>query len=206
MFLNGLGKLLKKEEQMEKQKKMDRRTRYTRQIIKEALLKGMETKSFAKMTVTQICRDCEINRGTFYLHYFDLEDVLDALIMDALADTSDMLDHVLCPNKTDCTYPFCEKIQNNQHYHALFFDEIASARFLDRVCDQYKENFVTRLMQNSALTFEQAEAIFYFQMNGCLTINKMMLKNNCSDWRKIQETIDRFIKSGIEGFLIHWEE
>ena len=40
-------------------------------------------------------------------------------------------------------------------------------------------------------------------MNGCLAINRMMLKNQCTDWTKIQQTIDQFIKGGLETFLIH---
>ena len=31
-------------------------------------------------------------------------------------------------------------------------------------------------MQNSLLSYEQAEAILYFQMNGCLAINKRMIE------------------------------
>lgn len=73
---------------------------------------------------------------------------------------------------------------------------------LEKLSDLGKENFVTRLMKNSLLTFEQAEAIFYFQMNGCLAINHMMLKNQCTDWSKIQQTIDQFIWAGLENFLI----
>lgn len=73
---------------------------------------------------------------------------------------------------------------------------------LEKLYDLGKENFVTRLMKNSLLTFEQAEAIFYFQMNGCLAINRMMLKNQCTDWSKIQQTIDQFIRAGLENFLI----
>ena len=60
-------------------RKMDRRTRYTRQAIRETLLELMEEKPFSRVTVTEVCRKAEMNRGTFYLHYLDLEDVLDDL-------------------------------------------------------------------------------------------------------------------------------
>ena len=39
-------------------------------------------------------------------------------------------------------------------------------------------------------------------MNGCLSINKVMLRNHCSDWKKIQRAIDQFIRAGLESFLI----
>ena len=186
-----------------KTKVTDRRTRYTRQTIKDSFLTLLEEKPFSKITVTEICRISEINRGTFYLHYYDIDDVLDDLLNDVITDTSSILDHVLCSEKIGCTYPFCQKVQENPEYRILFFDEIASARFLDRLCELSKEDFVTRLMQNSLLSYEQAEAVLYFQMNGCLAINKRMLKNNCQDWTRIQQAIDQFIRAGLESYLIH---
>lgn len=181
--------------------KNDRRTRYTRKTIKEAFLDELSKKKFGKITVTAICQICEINRGTFYLHYFDLDDVLDDVLCDAFANTSEVFDQVLCPEKMNCTYPFCEKMQSNQEFRPLFFDEIASSRLIGKMSDLAKEDFVTKLMQNSILTYEQAEAIFYFQINGCLTINQMMFKNHCTDWKKIQQTIDGFLRAGIQAFL-----
>lgn len=190
----------------DKIKKTDRRTKYTKQLIKDTLLELLNKKPYSKIAVTEICRLADINRGTFYLHYYDLDDVVEEMLHDMLADTSDVFDQVMDTNKkcgAKCGYPFCEKIQNAREYSPFFFDETISVRIIDVLADQYKETFVTSLMQKSGLVFEEAEAIFYFQMNGCLTINRMMLKNHCRDWRKIQQTIDKFIKSGLESFFIH---
>ena len=141
---------------------MDRRTRYTRQTIQEALLSVMKKKPFSKATVTEICRLSEINRGTFYLHYYDLEDVLDDIIENAIQGTTPILDHVLCPSQVKCTYPFCQKVQESEEFRILLFDEIASAKLLEKLCEGSKEHFITNLMQNSLLSYEQAEAVLYF--------------------------------------------
>ena len=180
----------------------DRRTRYTRTAIRGSLLSLMQQKPFSRITVTEICRASEINRGTFYLHYYDLDDVLDDLIEEMIQDTTQVFDHVMCPEKDRCTYPFCRKVQESREFRILFSDETASARLLDKLCELSKEDFITRLMQNSLLSYEQAEAVLYFQMNGCLAINKRMLKNNCRDWSRIQQAIDQFIRAGLESYLI----
>ena len=188
----------------EKTKKEDRRIRYTRQIIKETFLKLLEKKSFTKITVTELCRIAEINRGTFYLHYYDMEDVLDDILNDMLSDTSSVMEHVLSQKcqSPNCSYPFCDKVHSNTAFLPLLLDDTISAKIIDKMAD-HKEHYITWLMSHSILTFEEAEAIFYFQMNGCLTINKLMSRNHCSDWKKIQKTIDSFIKAGLESFLIH---
>ena len=187
----------------QKSRKTNRRTQYTRQTIKNIFLKLLNQKSYPKITVTEICRLAEINRGTFYLHYYDTADVLDDILTEMMQDVPSVIDHVLCPCKNTCTYPFCDKIQKNSFYHALFLDDTISAKIIEKIAEQNKENYITWLMSHSILTFEEAEALFYFQMNGCLSINQIMLKNHTNDWQKIQRTIDAFLKAGLESFLIH---
>lgn len=65
--------------------KIDRRRRYTLSVIREAFFALLAEVGFAKMTVADICRRADINRGTFYLHYEDKFALLDALIDEALA-------------------------------------------------------------------------------------------------------------------------
>ncbi len=89
---------------------IDRRTRYTQQTIKDSFLSLLKEKPFSKITVTEVCRMSEINRGTFYLHYYDIDDVLDSLLEDVITDTASVLDHVLCSEKIGCTFPFCQKV------------------------------------------------------------------------------------------------
>ena len=187
-----------------KMKVTDRRTRYTRQTIKDSFLTLLEEKPFSKITVTEICRISEINRGTFYLHYYDTADVLDDILNEILKETTSVIDHVFCPARTSgsCSYPFCDHLHSSDRYQALFLDDTISAQVIEKMAETTKEDYVTWLMSHSLLTFEEAEAIFYFQMNGCLAINKVMLRNHCSDWEKIQRAIDQFIRAGLESFLI----
>lgn len=179
----------------------DRRTKYTRSVIREALMGLLRIKPYSKITVTELCRLADINRGTFYIHYFDVDDVLDDILAESFSDVSGTIDHVLCPHKETCTYPFCQKVQENKELWPLFMDETVSERIVKRLADKSKEGFVSYLMQHSNLTFEQAESIFYFQIHGCLTINRLMLQNNCRDWHTVQQTIDRFIRGGLQEFL-----
>ena len=69
---------------MEKKRKTDRRTLYTRSVIKDSLLEALGEKNFDQITVTDVCRRAEITRATYYLHYQSLTEVLDELLLDAL--------------------------------------------------------------------------------------------------------------------------
>lgn len=179
----------------------DRRTRYTRGVIRETFMDILKNKPFSKITVTELCRLAEINRSTFYIHYYDVNDVLDDILDISFADVSETIDHVLCLHKETCTYPFCQKVQENKAIQPLFMDDTIVERITNRVAENGKERFVCYLMQHSKLTYEQAESIFYFQIHGCLAINRIMLKNNCRDWHNVQQTVDSFIRTGLNAFI-----
>lgn len=185
--------------------KTDRRIRKTKAQLLQSLMTLMLEKDIKDISVKELSDLADINRGTFYLHYYDTSDVLDDILNEILKETAGVIDHVLCPSQRteNCSYPFCDRLQSSGRYQALFLDDTISARIIEKMSENTKEDYVTWLMSHSLLTFQEAEAIFYFQMNGCLAINKVMLRNHCPDWKQIQQTIDRFIRAGLESFLIH---
>jgi AcrR family transcriptional regulator len=56
--------------------KADRRYRYTKDILRKSLLELMKKKPIEEVTITDICKMADINRGTFYNHYATPYDLL----------------------------------------------------------------------------------------------------------------------------------
>lgn len=56
----------------------------TKGMIQDALLELLQSTPYEKITVTALCKQSEITRATFYLHYNNIDDVLDELLDDAL--------------------------------------------------------------------------------------------------------------------------
>ena len=54
---------------------IDRRSRYSRKVIKEALLELLSIKKLDEITVVDVCRKADVNRGTFYKYYRDVPDL-----------------------------------------------------------------------------------------------------------------------------------
>ena len=124
------------------------------------------------------------------------------MIKEMIRDTTQVFDHVMCPKRAAAPIHSAGRCRKAGNFASFSPMRPASPRLLERLCELSKEDFITRLMQNSLLSYEQAEAVLYFQMNGCLAINKRMLKNNCRDWSRIQQAIDQFIRAGLESYLI----
>jgi len=60
---------------MEPEKK-DRRTRKTRQLLREALLTLLKEKRYEDISVQDIIERADVARSTFYVHYLDKDDLL----------------------------------------------------------------------------------------------------------------------------------
>lgn len=84
----------------QKPRKTDRRTLYTKGVIKEAFLAALKTKAYDKITVSDLCKAAEINRSTFYLHYADALAVFDEILEELLDKITAGVQTVLSANPT----------------------------------------------------------------------------------------------------------
>ena len=59
------------------EKAVDSRVRRTKRLLKQGLTELMAQKSIKKITVRELSELVDINRGTFYLHYKDIYDLVE---------------------------------------------------------------------------------------------------------------------------------
>ncbi|MBB3128103.1 AcrR family transcriptional regulator [Paenibacillus rhizosphaerae] len=55
---------------------MNKRVTYTQHYLSEALISLMAEKDYASITIRNIVEKAGVNRSTFYLHYYDKDDLL----------------------------------------------------------------------------------------------------------------------------------
>lgn len=122
---------------MEEERQADRRIRRSKALLREALTELLKSKSVQEITVTELTRRADVNRGTFYGHYRDIYDMLeqieDELFCEfaAVLDTypADSLRHGLRPILRDV---FCF-IQRNGDMAAALGLTGREGRFLERM-------------------------------------------------------------------------
>ncbi|MGN0295047.1 MAG: TetR/AcrR family transcriptional regulator [Lachnospiraceae bacterium] len=182
--------------------KKDLRTVRTKTRIKQTFLELMKKKAFGKITVTEICSSLGINRGTFYLHYQDLYDVLDEL-EEELLQLEDTPEHYQCSlssEQYECPYGICDKIRLHPEYGVIFFDSTLAEHIVEKIARKSREKYVKALMQECTLAEWEADKIFYFQLNGCLAINREIYRSGGKDWEKSRDLIGGFIQSGLKRY------
>jgi AcrR family transcriptional regulator len=65
---------------------IDRRIIRSKRALKEALVRLMQEKDFKDISITEIVKCADLNRGTFYKHYQYKEDLLQEMIDEVIAD------------------------------------------------------------------------------------------------------------------------
>ena len=171
--------------------KIDRRRRYTLLVIREAFFALLAEVGFARMTVADICRRADINRGTFYLHYEDKFALLDALIDEALAAAP--------PLEGAEPGPLCQRPPANDDYYLLYSDDDAYARVAQRVIERGAEQVVPQIMERTGLSREDAYLHFVHNVQGNLAVNRLLGWRRGPEFVHAQELLGAYFEGGLQA-------
>ena len=64
--------------------RVDRRVIRTKQQIRQALIELLAEKNESAISVRELAQKANINRGTFYIHYNDIHDLVEQLVNEAV--------------------------------------------------------------------------------------------------------------------------
>ncbi len=194
-------------------RKTDRRTLYTQGVVKDAFLKLIEKLPYDKITVTAICKEAEISRATFYLHFDHVDDVLDHVIDDALLFSEessgtmmDMIDGISSGQMHDAEtlknnealLPACQRIADSDRYHALFMDSLVSSHIIHRIAQHERGHVIPLLMKRSHISESEAELIFRFMLYGTFAVNADLGWKKDDRWFRAQDLLSRFVSGGMK--------
>jgi len=183
-------------------RKTDRRTLYTCKVIKEAVLELLSEKDFYQITVTDICKKAEISRGTFYLHFENISQVVDELIDDVLLQSTPLSEQLeLHPSdESTCAFPLCQFLRSNRQYRALFLSDSLRSRVVDRLTQCNSSRLLGAIEQSGKFSAKEVQALCVFQMNGCLAVCKQNMQLSDGEWTGIQCSIDRLLQFGFQNY------
>lgn len=183
--------------------KLDRRARYTRMVLRESLLSLLKTTPINRITVKDVCALADVNRGTFYAHYRDPEDLL-LKIEDALLST--IRDTILSRAKAGAgTYELLLEIirciADNAALCNVLLGKNGHGNFLERVVGMAREPFLavwkTAYGENSA---ESGEYPYTFVVNGNIGIIRRWLEDGMKEPpERIAALADLMTYRGLSG-------
>lgn len=150
--------------------------------IKASFYQLLSQKSFAEISVSQICQQAKLNRGTFYLHYLDKYDLADQLSKELKEDFFHQLNDQTKPEGLRLLHTL-RLIQAHQTEiqvllkipHINLFQYIQS--FMDDVW-QVNQTFKEDILFNNNLPANYAKASFLASLHAIL---ELWISQNCQD-------------------------
>ena len=178
---------------------MDLRIQKTRQNIFQAFIELREKYPLEKITVKELTERAQISKQTFYLHYRDLLAVVEELVELVITENTGAQPYVCCltAERYACPYGICDQIRTHPDYAALFFDDTLHERVIRKIAEHSLGRYISALAGQCTLTAAQAETIFYFQLNGCLAVNRQIFRSGGANWEESRDLIGGFIQSGL---------
>lgn len=128
------------------QANVDRRVRKTKKQLRLALMALMAEKSAKSISVRELAERADINRGTFYIHYRDVGDLLQRL-EDEMADRLTALCKSHQPeDSTKEQFPFLRDlyrfIQDNADLCRVLLGPNGDIAYTDRICHILRDYFL----------------------------------------------------------------
>lgn len=114
----------------------DRRTVYSKKMIRESLYELLREKPLNKISVTEICDRADVNRSTFYSYYCDIYDLHDQITKEFFSLQKKVVKHIKEAIKTkdslaDFTYAdfykivfyYLETVEENTELYKFIFNQ-----------------------------------------------------------------------------------
>ena len=186
-----------------KDTKMDRRVRYTKTMLKNALVHLMQGQHISAISVKSLCEAADINRSTFYKHYSDQYDLLRSVEEDVMDNlrlylaTQDYRNNALPLSAQVLTSILEYAKQNADLFMAL----------LSENCDFAFQNDVMALSQiisdqyHNSLSGRTKEYLELYGTTGCISIFHKWLKDGMDEPAEIiADLLLKVLFQGIAGF------
>lgn len=186
--------------------KTDRRVLYTKMFLKESLLELMKEKPVDKITPTELCRKAQINRNTFYTHYYTARDVLEEIETEFSSQIIESLSKRFSAENIDIPQmlnEICRMIYEKQDFCKILLSENGDAAFLESVITLGK-NVIIQGWQKVGVSLpeDQMDMFFAFIISGSIALVKKWAANDMKNTPgEIAQLIERATYGGINGMI-----
>ncbi len=152
----------------------DIRVKRTKKLIRQGLVELTTTKRINKITVKELTDHIEINRGTFYLHYKDVYDLVETLENELFKDfdarlSSYTAEALLLTPEDICT-DMCTHFYEHKDLYTALLSVNGDANFTFKLCERFNEgvyNIFKNIFPNmDATSYEQAYSYCKFGLLG----------------------------------------
>ena len=183
------------------QKKEDRRVRRTKKLLTQALTQLLQEKQINEITVKELTDLADMNRGTFYLYYKDIFDMLEKIedgLFEALDEIVSLHEHDDVSQQTKpILLDLFRFIEENQEMCRVLLSPHGDMNFLHRLNKVVREKCLQMWPNEEEKKDATFEYHYSFVVYGCVGVFRAWLNSECQEpAEKMAEMADAMIRRG----------
>jgi AcrR family transcriptional regulator len=183
------------------QKKEDRRVRRTKKLLTQALTQLLQEKQINEITVKELTDLADMNRGTFYLYYKDIFDMLEKIedgLFEALDEIVSLHEHDDVSQQTKpILLDLFRFIEENQEMCRVLLSPHGDMNFLHRLNQVVREKCLQMWPNEEDKKDATFEYHYSFVVYGCVGVFRAWLNGKCQEpAEKMAELADAMIRRG----------
>jgi AcrR family transcriptional regulator len=146
----------------------DRRVKYTKMVIRQSLMTLISKMPLAKISVTDICQQADINRGTFYAYYKDPTDLYEQIKKNLFEEIESPLNGIIDTSTVyDLLLQIFRSIQQNKDLCTIILNNSGDKEFLYGIIDIVRGKFLSLWHEKvPEIPVQTLEYLFTFTANG----------------------------------------
>jgi AcrR family transcriptional regulator len=177
---------------------VDRRTKYTLQAIQTTLLELLEKKGLENISVTEICERADVNRGTFYKYYRDINDLYDQTedkFVDGLREVLET------GNTSDLFARVTTMLQSHEFFVRPRYMGEGSSRLLGKLLGLVRPGMTENvLVRRPDLSREEADFLSEYVIGGCARMYEVWIRGGMTTpAKKLQKYINSFVETSLQS-------
>lgn len=189
---------------MEK-KPTDRRVRYTKMVLKQTLMKMLQDKPLKKISTSELCRQADISRNTFYTYYRDPEELLQ-MLMDSFSQKlyETVLNQLEVPDILNSAKSVCDLVKQEPELSKWLLTHLQNSKFVQKTIDVAKERTLAYYRKlNPSLSDRDYDYLFSYMAYGTLHLLLSWVENGLIEsTENVAQRIYDLNEAVIEGILI----
>jgi AcrR family transcriptional regulator len=182
----------------------DRRVRRTKKLLKESLAVLLMEKKLNNITVKEIVDLADVNRGTFYLHYKDIYDMLNKIENEMIIQLEYITKRFSNTLLTDSTRLYIEEIfqyvADNQVFCKMLLGPNGDLAFVEKLKKLVEDKCFHSLMEMCPKNELQNYQYFAtYAISGCIGLLQTWLNDGMKvSPQELALVAEGMIKNGIE--------
>lgn len=186
-------------------KGINRSVRKTKDKLRQALTQLLSQKPLKHITVREIAEIVDINRGTFYLYYKDVYDMIEKLELEMLDEFNDIVKLRISKNKNEPPEPILSDVftflSENADMCLVLLGPNGDLSFINRLKELVRERclyYWTEIYNaKSTLYFDYFYAFF---ISGCVGLFEKWLNNGMKESpEEMADILDKMIMNGVQA-------